>query len=125
MSLGMPPALDCNRLHGTSWLAQRVDSKRVLRPDCPYCHRDIIFYDSAKAKQETDMEALKILADPESLTWEYDEDGDVLYISIGDSRPAVTVDIGESVLVRYDEAAGEVVGITVLNVRRRLLAGLA
>jgi len=71
------------------------------------------------------MDALKILEDPESLTWEYDEKGDVLYISVGDSRPAVTVDIGESVLVRYDEAAGQVVGITVLNVRRRVLAGLA
>jgi uncharacterized protein YuzE len=49
------------------------------------------------------MDALRILEKPGALTWEYDEEGDVLYISIGDPRPAVTVDLGESVLARYDE----------------------
>jgi uncharacterized protein YuzE len=71
------------------------------------------------------MEALRILENPGALTWEYDEEGDVLYISIGDPRPAVTVDLGESVLARYDEKQNEVVGITILNVRRRLLEGLS
>jgi uncharacterized protein YuzE len=71
------------------------------------------------------MEALRILESPESLSWEYDEEGDVLYISVGDPKPAVTIDVGESVLVRFDEEASEVVGITIMNVRRRLLEGLA
>lgn len=71
------------------------------------------------------MEALRILNGAESLSWEYDEEGDVLYIAVGDPRPAVTIDVGESVLVRFDEEAREVVGITILNVRRRLLEGLA
>lgn len=71
------------------------------------------------------MEALRILERPESLTWEYDEEGDVLYISVGEPRPAVTIDLGESILARYDEKEREVVGITILNVRRRLMEGLS
>jgi len=71
------------------------------------------------------MEALRILEKPDTLTWEYDEEGDVLYISVGEPRPAVTIDLGESILARYDEEEKEVVGITILNVRRRLLKGLS
>ena len=71
------------------------------------------------------MDALRILEKPETLTWEYDEEGDVLYISVGEPRPAVTVDLGESILARYDDKAKEVVGITILNIRRRLLQGLS
>ena len=71
------------------------------------------------------MEALRILENPDALTWEYDEEADVLYISIGEPKPALTVDIGESVLARYDEGANELVGITIMNVRSRLLRGLA
>lgn len=71
------------------------------------------------------MDALRILDKPEELSWEYDEDADVLYISIGEPRPAVTVDLGESVLARYNETAKELVGITIMNVRRRLLEGLS
>ena len=71
------------------------------------------------------MEALRILEKPESLSWEYDEEGDVLYISVGEPKPAVTIDVGESLLVRFDEQANQVVGITIMNVRRRVLEGLA
>ena len=71
------------------------------------------------------MEAPRILDNPEGLTWEHDEEADVLYISIGDPRPAVTVDLGESVLVRYDEQAMEIVGLTILNLRRQLIECLA
>jgi uncharacterized protein YuzE len=71
------------------------------------------------------MDALRILEKPESLSWDYDEEGDVLYISVGEPRPATTIDLGESILARYDEKEKEVVGITILNVRRRLLEGLS
>lgn len=71
------------------------------------------------------MDALRILEKPESLSWDYDEEGDVLYIAVGEPRPATTIDLGESILARYDEKEREVVGITILNVRRRLLEGLS
>ena len=71
------------------------------------------------------MEAIKILERPSNLTWDYDEDADVLYISVGQPRPALGVDIGEGVIVRYDEASHEVVGLTVIGVRDRLLKGIS
>lgn len=70
------------------------------------------------------MEAIKILEHPADLTWDYDEEADVLYISVGKPRSAVGVDIGEGVIVRYDEANHEVVGLTVVGVRNRLLKGI-
>lgn len=71
------------------------------------------------------METLKILEKPAAISWDYDEEADVLYLSVGEPRPAVGVDIGEGVIVRYDEARKEVVGLTLIGLRARLLKGLA
>jgi uncharacterized protein YuzE len=70
------------------------------------------------------MEAIRILEKPTTITWDYDEDADVLYLSLGEPQTAMGVDIGEGVIVRYDEARQEVVGLTVLGLRSRLLKGL-
>ncbi|MBI2871471.1 MAG: DUF2283 domain-containing protein [Candidatus Omnitrophica bacterium] len=70
------------------------------------------------------MEALRILEGKRSLNWEYDEEADVLYISVGKPRPAVGVDIGEGVIVRYDQKKKEVVGLTIIGFRKRTLQGL-
>ena len=67
------------------------------------------------------MEVLKILDKPDTIDWEYDEEADVLYLSVGAPKPAVGVDIGEGVVVRYDEANNEVVGLTVLGLRERVI----
>jgi uncharacterized protein YuzE len=66
------------------------------------------------------MEALKILKGKPRLDWEYDEEADVLYISVGKPRPAVGVDIGEGVIVRWDEKRKEIVGLTIIGLRARL-----
>ena len=66
------------------------------------------------------MEVLKILDKPDTIDWEYDEEADVLYLSVGTPKPAVGVDIGEGVVVRYDEVNNEVVGLTVLGLRERV-----
>jgi uncharacterized protein YuzE len=66
------------------------------------------------------MEALKILEGKPQLDWEYDEEADVLYISVGKPRPAVGVDIGEGVIVRWDEKKKEIVGLTIIGLRARL-----
>ena len=70
------------------------------------------------------MEAIKILEKKENLNWDYDEEADVLYISIGEPRMALGVDIGEGAVVRYVEATGEVVGLTLMGVKERLLKSL-
>jgi hypothetical protein len=49
----------------------------------------------------------------------------VLYLSIGKPKAAVGVDIGEGMVVRYDEKEKSVVGLTVIGLRARLLEGLA
>ena len=66
------------------------------------------------------METVKILEKPDSLSWDYDEEADVLYLSVGEPRPAVGVDIGEDVILRYDEIQKEVVGLTLIGLRARL-----
>jgi hypothetical protein len=49
----------------------------------------------------------------------------VLYVSIGKPRKAIGVDIGQGVVVRYDEEKREVVGLTILAVRQRVAESLA
>ena len=70
------------------------------------------------------METLKILEKKERLNWEYDEEADVLYISTGRPTKALGLDVGEGVIVRYDEKTGAVVGLTIVGVKQRSLAAL-
>ena len=67
----------------------------------------------------TTEDSLKFEKETE-LSWDYNGEADVLYISLGKPREAVGIDIGNDVIVRYDEAKGEVVGITILGLRDRL-----
>jgi uncharacterized protein YuzE len=60
-----------------------------------------------------------------AITWDYDEDADVLYLAIGEPRPAVGIDIGEGLIARYDEAKKEIVGLTMSGWRARMLKSLA
>ena len=71
------------------------------------------------------MEVVKILEKPQEINWDYDEEADVLYISIGKPQPAVSVDTGEGVLVRYDEVHKQVIGLTFIGLRDRLLKGIS
>lgn len=71
------------------------------------------------------METIKILEKPVAITWDYDEDADVLYLAIGEPRPAVGIDIGEGLIARYDEAKKEIVGLTMIGLRARMLKSLA
>ncbi len=70
------------------------------------------------------MEEIKILDKKENLNWNYDEEADVLYISIGEPQKALGIDIGEGAVVRYKEETKEVVGLTLLGVKERLLRSL-
>ncbi len=63
---------------------------------------------------------MRIPDKPANISWDYDDEADVLYLSIGAPRPALGLDIGDGVVVRYDEARNEVVGLTVIGLRARL-----
>lgn len=69
------------------------------------------------------MKAVKILKRGNALTWEYDEEADVLYVSVGKPTKAMGVDVGGGTVVRYDKKKG-VVGITLTGFRKRLILGL-
>jgi uncharacterized protein YuzE len=49
----------------------------------------------------------------------YDREADVLYLSVGEPRTAVSREVGDDVLLRVDPQTGEVVGLTVLNLSVR------
>jgi uncharacterized protein YuzE len=49
----------------------------------------------------------------------YDAEGDVLYLSIGEPRPAISQEVGDDVLLRIDPETSEIVGLTVLNLSSR------
>lgn len=67
------------------------------------------------------MEALmKVLEGPADVRWNYDEEADVLYLSIGEPGPAVGADIGDGVIARYDEESNEVAGVTLVGLRAKL-----
>jgi uncharacterized protein YuzE len=69
--------------------------------------------------------AVRILEKPGSLEWDYDAEADVRYLSLGAPRAAEGVDVGEGVVLRYDPEQREVVGLTVVGLRARLLKGPA
>ena len=67
------------------------------------------------------MEAVKLFENRrEPLDWDYDGEADTLYLSFGKPRPAIGIDIGEGMVLRYDEKARKLVGLTIIGVGRRL-----
>jgi uncharacterized protein YuzE len=71
------------------------------------------------------VEAVRMLEGRDPVTRTYDEDADVLYLSLGAPRAAVGVDVGDGVILRYDEAANEVVGVTLVGMRAKLIRRLS
>ena len=49
----------------------------------------------------------------------YDRKGDVLYISIGSPREAISRETGYDILIRMDPTIKEIVGFTILNFTER------
>ncbi len=67
------------------------------------------------------MEAVKLFEKKDvPLDWDYDGEADTLYLSFGSPGSAVGLDVGEGIIIRYDEKAKEVVGLTIVGVGRRL-----
>ncbi|MBF0254467.1 MAG: DUF2283 domain-containing protein [Candidatus Omnitrophica bacterium] len=70
------------------------------------------------------MDPIKILESKSPLRWKYDEEADVLYVAVGNPRKALGADIGDGVIVRYDEQKKEVVGLTILGFKARTLQSI-
>lgn len=61
------------------------------------------------------MEALT-LKEPESVSWTYDKEADVLYIAFGEPQPSLSLDLGGGLLARYLKDSGVVTGLTIVGV---------
>jgi uncharacterized protein YuzE len=66
------------------------------------------------------MDATQLLNPNLPMQWDYDRDADVLYMSVGTPQPALSVDIGEGLVLRYSEAQSAIVGLTVIGLQSRL-----
>ncbi len=53
------------------------------------------------------METLSITEKKANVNWNYDPDADVLYISIGEPKKALGIDIGEGLITRIDPDTNE------------------
>lgn len=67
---------------------------------------------------------VKILEDATNITGFYDKEADVLYLSFGEPKEAVAVDINDGVIARYHEDSETIVGITLIGLRQRVLKEL-
>jgi uncharacterized protein YuzE len=93
---------------------------RELTDEDPFCLNGV-FHNQAVGEEKNRIEAVKLFDKKKApVDWEYDGEADTLYITFGKPRRAVGVDVGEGVVVRYDEKAKEVVGLTIIGVGRRL-----
>ena len=61
-------------------------------------------------------ETLKV-EKPKRVDWEYDEESDVLYVSFGKPKEALTMDMGSGILARYDKDSYEMVGFTIVGLK--------
>ncbi len=57
----------------------------------------------------------------QALNIDYDSTADVLYVSFGKPRAAVSVEVNEGDLVRVDAYSDKIVGITIIDFKKRYL----
>jgi uncharacterized protein YuzE len=49
----------------------------------------------------------------------YDQEADVLYLSAGEPRRAISREVGDDIVMRIDPDTGAIVGLTILNLSTR------
>lgn len=52
--------------------------------------------------------------------YNYDEEEDILYISIGEPKPSITKEIDEGILIRHDIKTKKITGVTILDYKDRI-----
>ena len=49
------------------------------------------------------------------INFNYDESADVLYASVGEPKPAKSIDYDNGIVLRIDPKSGEYIGFTIIN----------
>ena len=71
------------------------------------------------------MEALKMIKNNEMLSWDYDSEADVLYLTFGNPQIAEGIDINEGTIVRVNTNTGEICGITIIHPLKRTISSFS
>ena len=71
------------------------------------------------------MDSVALIREHPEASYSYDDGADVLYLSFGPPRPALGVDIGGGAVVMVGEEDGQIVGITLIGMRRQVERELA
>lgn len=72
------------------------------------------------------MEELKVgidkskFGDVKLINWEYDSEADVLYISFGEPRFSLSIDLGSGIILRQSE--DKITGVTIIGLKEVLLS---
>lgn len=66
------------------------------------------------------MDSLGLVTRRPDIAYSYDDEADVLYLSFGQPAPATGIGLDATVVLRLDEASGQVVGLTLIGLRRAL-----
>jgi len=66
------------------------------------------------------MEEKLVVEKPEQVSWEYDNEADVLYISFDKPQPALSLDLGSGIVARYLEKSHKIVGFTIIGLKNVL-----
>lgn len=64
------------------------------------------------------MDAAALIRRHPEASYDYDEEADVLYLDFGPPQAAIGVDVGGGTVVRVREADGQIVGLTLIGLRR-------
>lgn len=54
-----------------------------------------------------------------TIIYDYDEDDDILYLSIGEPTPSISDEIEEGIILRKDMKTKKVTGVTILDYKYR------
>jgi len=57
----------------------------------------------------------------EKIKLNYDDQADVLYISIGDPRPGIAIEANDGNFIRYAQGTDKIIGITILDFAERFI----
>lgn len=57
------------------------------------------------------------------ITFNYDNEADVLYASLGKPKPAKSIDKENGIILRVDPNSGEYIGFTIINYMARKSSG--
>ena len=71
------------------------------------------------------MDPMSLVRRHPDIDYSYDDEADVLYLSFGKPSSATGVDLRATLVLRLDEETDEVVGLTIVGLRRGLEAELA